>query len=605
MAVVSDNPLFYTFNNDFSNITINNCIFETNRKGIKINGSSINITNNEFKRKSGVGGNLDFINISSLSGTNNITNNTFTDTKYRYGFDNCIKIDNVNNIKGTLNISNNTITNLRGSIYKQKSYNSSTDKININIENNIITSSNNIKPIYLEITNINDLHMLESMIIHNNSFTNNSGKNKDYTGLVYLARNIYSQNSNLLLKNPNGKFDFDNNSITSYSIKTTNYYGENGFNVHNSSNELITNNHNVRNENLVLLSEDINNSNHFRELYSIQGSRIVNKGSYINYELEPVMIVTNHNSFLTYNINFINYNLTQREGIAYLINSGISGAISKFSFEVLDNLQNKLTNFSENPIQIELKLPNANISNTYKIYKLNIDGSVMSPQPTNYPINITYDNSIERYTLSLPSLSNYIIIDDTPPEGSSGGDPHIRDIDGHKITLDKDWTLVKLFESKEDNIQVIGHCGMIDFNIIQNMHRLIVSGLNIFRTVNINKDKYLTELTYFTRLQVIQDNEVIIDFDLINDSYINNNELTKVQDNSYNEKGLYSLTHRKYLLKSNEFKSYWIPIKCNYIIIKIDKFWDELNEISLIFNDRKNIDNYSGEWFKHNINNKL
>ena len=605
MVVVSDNPLFYTFNNDFSNITINNCIFETNRKGIKINGSTINITNNEFKRKSGVGGNLDFININSLSGTNNITNNTFTDTEYRYGFDNCIKIDNVNNIKGTLNISNNTITNLRSSIYKQKSYNNSTDKININIENNIITSSHNIKPIYLEITNINDLHMLESMIIHNNSFTNNSGKNKDYTGLVYLARNIYSQNSNLLLKNPNGKFDFDNNSITSYSIKTINYYGENGFNVHNSSNELITNNHNVRNENLVLLSEDINNSNHFRELYSIQGSRIVNKGSYINYELEPAMIVTNHNSSLIYNINFINYNLTQREGIAYLINSGISGAISKFSFEVLDNLQNKLTDFSENPIQIELKLPNANISNTYKIYKLNIDGSVMSPQPTNYPINITYDNSIERYTLSLPSLSNYIIIDDTPPEGSSGGDPHIRDIDGHKITLDKDWTLVKLFESKEDNIQVIGHCSMIDFNIIQNMHRLIVSGLNIFRTVNINKDKYLTELTYFTRLQVIQDNEVIIDFDLINDSYINNNELTKVQENSYNEKGLYSLTHRKYLLKSNEFKSYWIPIKCNYIIIKIDKFWDELNEISLMFNDRKNIDNYSGEWFKHNINNKL
>ena len=605
MSVVSDNPKFYTDSTTNSNITINNCIFETNRKGIKIDGSNINITNNEFKRKSNVGGNLDFINFTKLEGTNNVTNNTFTDTEYSYGFDNCIKISSVNNLTGTLNISNNTVNNLRGSIYRQLDYNNTKDKISINIENNNITSKNNISPIYFEINNQSNLSMIDSMVVHNNTFINNSGKSKQYLGLVYLSKNILNSIANINLRNPNNKFNFNNNTVTSYTIRTKNFYGENGFNVKDELNVLITDNFNVRNEDYVLVSENPINTNHFRELYSIANVRIVNEFEYSRYLDFPTVIVNNQDFSLNYNIEVKDILFTQTSGIAYLYGVGTNGGVFRLTITVTDSSLRKITDFSSEPIQLELKLPNANKASTFNMYKLDVDGSIISPQPSGYPVSVTYDSLIDRFNTSLPSLSNYIILDDSPPEGAAGGDPHIRDIDNNNITLPKDWNKVRLYESKEDNIQIIGYCGKISMDLIKDMNKIALRGLNIIRRLNPLKDTYVYELTYFIRIQVFKDNKLIIDMDLIDGNYKNYDEETKVIENTYSHYGLYSFTYNKYLGKSRKFKSFWIPIKSGYVSIKTDKFWDELNEISLVFNDKNNINNYSGEWFKHNENNKL
>ena len=87
------------------------------------------------------------------------------------------------------------------------------------------------------------------------------------------------------------------------------------------------------------------------------------------------------------------------------------GIVSAFNINAYDTNNNQITDFTNYPINVQATLPNANIGNTLNIYKLD-NNSLMNPQPINYPRQLIYQgNNI--WTATLPSLSNFVILDDT------------------------------------------------------------------------------------------------------------------------------------------------------------------------------------------------
>jgi hypothetical protein len=93
------------------------------------------------------------------------------------------------------------------------------------------------------------------------------------------------------------------------------------------------------------------------------------------------------------------------------ISNNFTGIVSAFNIDAYDSNNNSLTDFTNNPISIQVTLPNANSSNTLNIYKL-FGNSLMTPQPDGYPRQLIYQGNYI-WSTTLPSLSNFIILDDT------------------------------------------------------------------------------------------------------------------------------------------------------------------------------------------------
>ena len=401
---------------DYNNITINNCSINSNKSPLLLNGTNISITNNTFTRKSNRGGILNFININEIYGTTNINNNTMSDTIYRYGFDNCVEISTTNTKTGTLNINNNTVTNVKRSILKFSEYSIDSNKLTININNNTVNTKMNIIPIYTTIRTKNDFSNINLINFKNNTITGtNTERNRTYNGIVYLAKDIYTATSVIYLFNVIGKIVFDNNSFTNLTINMNNYYGHNAYNT-KVQNNLITTNFNVKNENYVLVSEPIYDSFYYDDLYSIINTRLVNSSNYNSYNVNTSLVVSNLYANYEYLVTIDDLTFNQRSNIAYqLLNN--KKTFAKFSITVLSDQGIPITNFSLKPINISMSLPNADKNNVLKLYKINSStGLIIEPQPTNFPKNVSYNETTGKWSWTLSSLSSYAIVDETIEE---------------------------------------------------------------------------------------------------------------------------------------------------------------------------------------------
>lgn len=300
-------------------------------------------------------------------------------------------------------------------------------------------------------------------------------------------------------------------------------------------------------------------------------------------------------------VDIENIPLTASSGVAYGLNTGMRGVVCKFSITATDIDTNSITDFTNNNILLNFTLPNANSSSVLKIFKLNQDGGKMNPQPNNYPLDVNYvdpqnNSGLEnQYVSSVPSLSNFAIIDNTPPDGASGGDPHIKPIlDDKVILLPNEWELVKLYEN--DDYLVTAKAELVDENIIENMH--IMNGTK----VNVDKHKYVKTQTYFTEVTIHKNNEECLKVNMTNGELEYDNK--KITWDKNNTK-LYSLVHKKHYNNVNS-TSYIVYLnKSNRVELTIDNYWDDLNSIELYLNDKKNIESYKGELIKHDISNCL
>jgi hypothetical protein len=304
----------------------------------------------------------------------------------------------------------------------------------------------------------------------------------------------------------------------------------------------------------------------------------------------------------TYNPDVSNINIviptmtfSSTTGVAYGINTGLTGVVGRVSITATKANTDLITDFSSSPITLNLQLPNANQSKTLKMYKLNPGKfQKMTNQPIGFPVNVTYVNN--KWTCQLPSLSEFAIIDEELAQGTSGGDPHVKSILNDKvITLPNEWKLVKLYES--NNILVVAEAKFISHDIVSNMHHM--DG----QEIDLEKDRYVLDYTYFVNVKIYKNNTVCLVVNTVNGEIEYDNK-TIVHDKN-NSVSIYSFLHKKHYENKNA---------CNYMIylndsnrleVTVDNYWLDLNSFNLYINDMATVSEYKGELVYHDFNNCL
>jgi hypothetical protein len=220
----------------------------------------------------------------------------------------------------------------------------------------------------------------------------------------------------------------------------------------------------------------------------------------------------------------------------------------------------------------------------------------MNPQPANFPVTLTYIGADNVWRGELPSLSEFVIQDETPPAGISGGDPHIKPIlNKRAIILPNEWKVVKLYES--NNFLVTGETKFINSDIISKMHKM--DG----EKVNAVKHRYVLDYTYFINVKIYKDNEECLSIDMVNGKIEYDNK--KIIHDKNNSTSLYSLMHEKYYKNMNAC-SYMVYLNnSNRLEVTVDNHWVDLNSFGLYINDMNNIKTYKGELIYHSVDNCL
>lgn len=321
-------------------------------------------------------------------------------------------------------------------------------------------------------------------------------------------------------------------------------------------------------------------------------------GGQINVTAAANNLITNAQGTLS--ITVLNHIFTKNLGVAYLVNSGFTGAVSMVNISALDGSGNPITNLSTDNLLINLSLPQSNPTSTLQMYKLDASANIMmDPQPTGYPVTLQYQSGYH-WTALLPTLSSYVIKDMNAPSGDIGGDPHLKTVHGKEVLLPNDWLYVKLYQ--KDGIQVNAKCGFLNSEDLQNLHRCIKNKNKSIVKVDPKKNTWVVDFTYFIELDILEKDELVFKYDLIHDKELINKNITVEKNKS--SKGLYSIV-QKSTYPPKHLSSYFIHLNNNNMLtIDIDNFWDDLNNIGLLLFDRTT-EGYSGEFFNHSIENKL
>lgn len=275
----------------------------------------------------------------------------------------------------------------------------------------------------------------------------------------------------------------------------------------------------------------------------------------------------------------------------FAVNTGYSGVVSKLNINVLDDQGNKITDFTDKPLIVRLNLPHAPSTANLKLYKTNGNGIKLDPQPEHFPAQLSYQSATGLWKGELKSLSEHLVEDDST-DGSSGGDPHVKNIYGKKITLSNEWKYIKLYQ--KNNIKVIGEADFLDKETLKYLYDYIN---NKEVKIDTNKKSWVTDYTYFINLYVLQDNKIITKMDLIEGKILKSNDIVKIE--KCNTKGLNSLTHN-IIYPKRKHKAFNIILPTNdYITVNIDTHWGDINSIDLTLGNN-DLSEYQGELFAHN-----
>jgi len=112
--------------------------------------------------------------------------------------------------------------------------------------------------------------------------------------------------------------------------------------------------------------------------------------------------------------------------------------IEKISISATNENSESVTDFTSNNIEFSSTLSSIsyNSNKSVKLYKLNGDGdTIVSPQPTGFPVTLTYNSTTGYWNGAIPSLSNFAIIQSTTASSSSSGDPHVYPLYGEHYEL--------------------------------------------------------------------------------------------------------------------------------------------------------------------------
>ena len=168
----------------------------------------------------------------------------------------------------------------------------------------------------------------------------------------------------------------------------------------------------------VIVTASQNGNSNYNPAIPLTKTFIRNVMDNTNYT-GAIQAIANSNSIITnsggsINITVPNSNFTQTTGVAYMIDTPYPGSVVIVNIEASNNSGTSITDFSTDPLVLNLYLPQANPTATLLMYKLNTGINIkMDPQPNGYPITLQYQSG-SLWTATLPSLSSYLIQDINP-----------------------------------------------------------------------------------------------------------------------------------------------------------------------------------------------
>ena len=555
-------------NVNLENSNLNNTIL------INTNLSNVNLSNRNFSGFNLSGTILNNSNLSNcnLSGTI-LTNSNLTNA-------------NLNNaITGPLLDDTNIVLSSNNFMFNKFIIGKN---INVNIKNNAINT-------LIEVSN-NQLIDISSVVLNTNLLGDNDIEK--YTELIKIHNQLKVPFNKINLKNLNKDgywINLNQQSIDIPNINNNEYlYLLNPTDTDisiNINNEFIANvkktgsnyiiNNITYNENNVVYIDNYKftiGSFLIEPLYTLKE---------INSSINNQTIFVRYINDLSLNGSITNIPVTTMDAsINYLLYSGFRGSIIKF------NLSSDITNFNEEPLILDFDLPNiTDTSKILKLYKIVNDELIID---NNYPVDVIYTNN--KWRTYIPTLSNFIVIDNNAPNTILGGDPYIKSLKNNNVfLLPNSWNKVILYQS--DKYQVIGYNDLIPSEKLINMKKIINN-----KIYNLTKEgTAIYNFNYLLKLEVlnIETNEKLI-LDTFNGTILENNNISIEEITTKN--GLISVDKNFYFPKKN-LKAFMINLDSgNYITIKIDNYWIELNNIKLYSN---NVSKISGELIEHNILNNL
>lgn len=178
---------------------------------------------------------------------------------------------------------------------------------------------------------------------------------------------------------------------------------------------IIVNYYNTKNNDDLPLIVRVNQVAFTNPVYNyFNGILISGSTEYLN---QPIAIksTTENPSVKFFDINIQNNiydeNNTDETGNLLAVIGNFSTAITKFTIKGFDENNNKITNFVENPVNIEIDLPFVDTNTTLYIYKLEPGTTnLIIPQPANFPVSLTYDSEKLKWTSQLTSLSEFVVL---------------------------------------------------------------------------------------------------------------------------------------------------------------------------------------------------
>ena len=302
---------------------------------------------------------------------------------------------------------------------------------------------------------------------------------------------------------------------------------------------------------------------------------------------------------ITATLSDLNY--SSSSGTAYLTGITQSGVVTRIDFSALDENGNEIHDFaSSGGVSIRLQLPMADTSSTLAIYKLDSNTyTYLDPQPTGFPAPLTYDTIYKDWSATLMSFSPHDVVDTTPSASSLGGDPHLINVYGTKITLPNDWEFIRLYE--RGSVKVVATCAKLDEGYIQGLSTLTRSGEKIFVHESKKLFYLLKNFTYIKEINAFSDDVLCFSLDTIAGNILYDNKEFKC-DSPVHSPGLLSLTHMKVYPCVN-LKRFILYLRDgDYLTIDVDNTWDDINNVRL-YTKLTDFGKCKGEFFTHSEDN--
>jgi len=148
--------------------------------------------------------------------------------------------------------------------------------------------------------------------------------------------------------------------------------------------------------------------------------------------------------------------------------------------------------------------------------------------------------------------------------GESGGDPHVKPIKGDAVLLSNQWKTVLLYNNEASRYRVVASTRLLKSHEQASLHRLDSSGHII--SINPKVHKYVSNLTYFSQLDVYLSNVHLGTLDLLKGEFhIHDDSVRSIQELHFVQ-GLMSLTHRKRYTSSDLLKGFRVHMGENSIV---------------------------------------